>query len=328
MSQQKPLPEQIKNLVKSIQNGFGSRSVMLLGDKPDVIEDIYDVISTGCPSLDDVIGIGGMPKGRSVEIYGMEGVGKTTLALQLIANCQADGGVAAFIDMEHAVDLYYAADLGVKIDELIFSQPDYGEQAVEIARALIISGLMDIVVIDSTTALVPKVEIEGNITDAHMGAHPRLVSSLYRVLTPYCGQHNTLLVNINQIRHKIGVFFGSPEFVSGGNAPKFYPSVRIDMRIKEHKEEQGYNIIKFKVVKNKVGGRPHEITESMIEFGKGFNKGYDALKLGLEYGLIKATGSWYYFGEISLGNGKKQAAEALNQASMFKCFWEAYDAID
>jgi recombination protein RecA len=294
-----------------IDKQFGKGSVMRLGDGG--IARNFESISTGSIGLDVALGIGGLPKGRVVEIYGPEASGKTTLTLQVVAECQKAGGTAAFVDAEHALDPKYAEQLGVNVDELLVSQPDTGEQALEITEMLVRSGAVDIIIIDSVAALTPKAEIEGDMGDTHMGLQARLMSQALRKLTGNIKRSNAMVVFINQIRMKIGVMFGSPETTTGGNALKFYSSVRLDIRrigaIKKGDEIIG-NQTRVKVVKNKVSP-PFKMAEFEILYGKGISREGEIIDYGVEQDLIEKSGSWYSYKEERIGQGKENVREFL-----------------
>jgi len=294
-----------------IEKQFGKGSVMRLGDG-NMIANI-ESISTGSIGLDVALGIGGLPKGRVVEIYGPEASGKTTLTLQVIAEAQKMGGTAAFVDAEHALDPQYAEKLGVNVDELLVSQPDTGEQALEITDMLVRSGAVDVIVIDSVAALTPKAEIEGEMGDSHVGLQARLMSQALRKLTGNIKRSNAMVVFINQIRMKIGVMFGSPETTTGGNALKFYSSVRLDIRrigaIKKGDEVIG-NQTRVKVVKNKVSP-PFKMAEFEILYGEGISREGEIIDIGVENGLIDKAGSWYSYGDDRIGQGKENVREFL-----------------
>jgi len=299
--------------ISQIEKQYGKGAVMRLGDKPERTD--VDVIPTGALSLDIALGVGGIPRGRITEIYGPESSGKTTLALHIIAQAQKEGGFAAFIDAEHALDPVYAKKLGVNVDDLFISQPDTGEQALEIAENLVRSGAVDIVVIDSVAALVPKAEIEGEMGDAHMGLQARLMSQALRKLTGIISKSNTALIFINQIRMKIGVMFGNPETTTGGNALKFYASVRLDIRktesIKEGEDVIGSRV-RVKVVKNKVAP-PFRKADFDIIYDKGIVRENCVLDLAIEENIIEKTGSWLSYKGERIGQGKNQALGFLLQ---------------
>jgi len=299
--------------VSQIEKQFGKGSVMRLGDDAGIGD--YPTISTGSLGLDVALGVGGWPEGRVVEIYGPESSGKTTLALQAVAEAQKRGGVAAFIDAEHALDVGYARKLGVKASDLLISQPDNGEQALEITETLVRSGAIDIVVIDSVAALVPRAEIEGEMGDSHMGLQARLMSQALRKLTGTISRSKTIVMFINQIRMKIGVMFGNPETTTGGNALKFYASVRVDIRriggVKQGDQAIG-NRTRCRVVKNKMAP-PFRETEFDIMYGIGINKAGELLDLGAEMGIVEKSGSWYSYNGDRLGQGRENAGEFLRE---------------
>lgn len=296
--------------ISQIEKAHGKGSIMMLGDTPE--KDI-SVTSSGTLSLDLALGIGGYPKGRIIEIFGPESSGKTTLTLHAVAEAQKNGGICAFIDTEHALNANYAETLGIDLNNLLLSQPDYGEQALEIAESLVRSGSIDLIVIDSVAALVPKSEIEGDMGDAQMGMQARLMSQALRKLTGIVNKSNTTVIFVNQIREKLGVMFGSPETTPGGRALKFYSSVRIDIRriesIKSGVDIIG-NRVKVKIVKNKVSP-PFKFTELEIEFGKGISKYADLLDLGVNFEFIEKSGTWFSYGKERMGQGKEAAKRFL-----------------
>ena len=308
----------LKLTMDKIEKSYGKGTIMKLGDES--IDDTIQAISTGSVGLDIALGVNGVPKGRVVEIYGPESSGKTTLALHIIAESQKRGGICAFIDAEHAFDRFYAQRLGVDAKELLISQPDNGEQALEITENLIRSGAIDVVVIDSVAALTPKSEIEGEMGDSKMGLQARLMSQALRKLTSIIGKTGCCCIFINQLREKIGVMFGNPETTTGGNALKFYASVRLDIRrigqIKDGDEAIG-NRVKVKVIKNKVAS-PFRTAEFDIIYGEGISKLGEIVDLGVEQGIIKKSGSWFSYGDTKLGQGR-DAVKSLLQDNPELC---------
>ena len=310
-----PNPEKnraLKAALSQIDRQFGKGSMMRLGDRE---QEAIPAISTGSLGLDVALGIGGLPRGRVVEIYGPESSGKTTLTLQVIAEAQKAGGTCAFIDAEHALDPIYAESLGVDTDDLLVSQPDTGEQGLEICDMVVRSGAVDVVVVDSVAALTPKAEIEGDMGDTHVGLQARLMSQALRKMTANIKNSNALVIFTNQIRMKIGVMFGSPETTTGGNALKFYASVRLDVRrigaVKERDEVVG-NETRVRVVKNKVAP-PFRQTEFQILYGKGIYRNGEIIDLGVQQGVVEKSGAWYSYGNERIGQGKKNAAEWLQE---------------
>jgi recombination protein RecA len=304
----------IELAVSSIEKAFGKGSIMRLGNEEALVKDVQ-AVSTGSISLDIALGVGGLPRGRIIEIYGPESSGKTTLALHAIAEAQKAGGICAFIDAEHAVDVGYARKLGVRTDDLLISQPDTGEQALEITETLVRSGAIDVLVIDSVAALVPRAELEGEMGDAHMGVQARLMSQALRKLTGTISKSSTIVIFINQIRMKIGVMFGNPETTTGGNALKFYASQRLDIRrigaIKDGEQVIG-NRTRVKVVKNKVAP-PFKEVEFDIMYGQGISREGDVLDLAATENVVEKSGTWFSFGGERIGQGREQAKSFLRE---------------
>lgn len=299
--------------LNSIEKQFGKGSIMRLGDSPNKLQ--VNAISTGVISLDLALGVGGVPRGRVVEIYGPESSGKTTVALHIVAEAQKNGGVAAFIDAEHALDPNYAQKLGVDIDNLLVSQPDTGEQALEIAEALVRSGAVDVIVVDSVAALVPRAEIEGEMGDAHVGLQARLMSQALRKLTGAISKSHTIAVFINQIREKVGIMFGNPEVTPGGRALKFYSSIRMEVRrieaIKQGSEMVG-NRTRVKIVKNKIAP-PFKQADFDIMYGEGISKEGSLIDLAAELDIINKSGTWYSYNDTRLGQGRENAKQYLKE---------------
>ena len=305
--------EALANALKQIEKDFGKGSIMRLGDAKANMN--VEVISTGILPLDVALGVGGVPRGRIIEVYGPESSGKTTVTLHMIAEAQKAGGIAAFIDAEHALDPVYAQKLGVNIDDLLISQPDTGEQALDIVDALVRSGAIDIIVVDSVAALVPKAEIEGEMGDSHVGLHARLMSQAMRKLTGIISKSQTVAIFINQIREKVGVMFGNPETTTGGRALKFYSSVRLDVR-KIDKITQGQDVVgsrtRIKVVKNKVAP-PFKMAEFDIMYGEGVSKMSSIIDMGVEMDIVDKRGAWFSYEGTRLGQGKENAKQALRE---------------
>lgn len=303
----------LENAMRQIEKDFGKGSIMKLGEAAAKMS--VEVIPTGSLSLDIALGVGGVPRGRVVEIYGPESSGKTTVALHIIAQAQKAGGLAAFIDAEHALDPVYAKKLNVDIDNLLISQPDHGEQALEIADALVRSGAIDVIVIDSVAALVPKAEIEGEMGDAHVGLQARLMSQALRKLTGVISKSNTTAIFINQIREKVGVMFGNPETTTGGRALKFYATIRLDVR-KQESLKQGNDIVgtrtRVKVVKNKVAP-PFKQADFDIMYGEGISREGSVVDIGTELEIINKSGAWYSYGDNRLGQGRENVKEFLKE---------------
>ena len=301
----------LQSTLKQIEKRFGTGAIMRLGERP---RQEVEVIPTGSLALDLALGVGGIPRGRIIEIYGPESGGKTTLALHIVAQAQKLGGVAAFVDAEHALDPIYARQLGVDVDNLLLSQPDTGEQALEIVELLVRSGAVDVIVVDSVAALVPRAEIEGEMGDAHVGLQARLMSQALRKLTGVLSKSNTSAIFINQIREKVGVMYGNPEVTTGGRALKFYSSIRLDVRRKGQPIKKGdqpiANVVRVKVTKNKLAP-PFREAELELYFGRGIDPVADLVTVAVDQGVIEKSGSWFSYGEIRLGQGKEKAADYL-----------------
>ena len=313
----------LETALSQIEKKYGKGAVMRLGESSTMN---VEAIPTGSLTLDNATGIGGLPKGRIVEIYGPESSGKTTLALHVVAEAQKMGGEAAFVDAEHALDPVYAANLGVDVDSLLVAQPDNGEQALEITEALARSGAIDIIIVDSVAALVPKAEIEGDMGDSHVGLHARLMSQALRKLTGAIAKSNTLVVFINQLREKVGVVYGNPEVTTGGRALKFYSTIRIDVRKSEQIKGSGTDVVgsrtKCKVVKNKVAP-PFKTAEFDIMYGTGISKTGEMVDIGVMYNIIQKSGAWFSYGDIRLGQGRENVKAYFEQNPEFAAEIEA-----
>lgn len=308
----------LNSTIAMIEKQFGKGAIMKLGDAK--VSSEIEVISTGCLSLDLALGVGGVPRGRIMEIFGPESSGKTTVALHIIAQAQKNGGVAAFIDAEHALDAAYAKALGVNTDELYVSQPDTGEQALDICESLVRSSAVDVIIIDSVAALTPKAEIEGDMGDAHVGALPRLMSQALRKLTAITNRSKTCVIFINQLREKVGVMFGNPETTPGGKALKYFATIRLDIRKADALKNEGDiigNRAKCKVVKNKVAP-PFKVAEFDIVYGDGISQEGCLIDLGLEYGILSKSGAWFYYNEDKLANGREKMRELLKSNPALK----------
>ncbi|MCS7317164.1 MAG: recombinase RecA [Candidatus Dojkabacteria bacterium] len=327
ISQINPKLEAVKVAIHQITKQFGDGAIMTLSD--DKVKKM-DVISTGAIGLDIALGVGGVPKGRIIEIFGPESSGKTTLAMHIMAEAQKNGGVAALIDAEHAFDSEYAKRIGIKPDLLLVSQPDYGEQALEILETLLRSGGIDVIVVDSVAALTPKAEIDGEMGDAHLGLQARLMSQALRKITSIVSKTQTVVIFINQLRMKIGVMFGNPETTTGGNALKFYASIRIDIRIKEKimkDDEVVGNVVRVKVVKNKVAP-PFKEAEFEIRYGEGIDKISSLIDTAIKYGVIEKSGAWFKYKSENLGQGKESVKDMIkNDKKLLQDVWSEVKSV-